>query len=76
MPGSKQHVVLDRKSLLDGCGLKVQRSCSKRLMPKRSKQQAVGLNERYFSSKFHGYDVKITQKACYHACKSSCCVAA
>ena len=29
-------------------------------MPKRSKKWAVGLNECYFSSKFHGYDVKRT----------------
>ena len=44
--------------LLDGCGQKVRRTSSERLAPKRSKKQAVGLNELYFSSKFHGYDVK------------------
>ena len=60
MPGSKQHVAMDRRSLLDGCGQKVRRSSSERLTPKRSKKRAVGLNERYFSSKFHGYDVKRT----------------
>ena len=39
MPGSKQHVPLDRRSVLDGCGLKVQRSGSERLTPKRSKKR-------------------------------------
>ena len=48
------------RTLLDGCGPKVQRSSSKRLTPKRLKKRAVGLNERYFGSKFHGYDVKRT----------------
>ena len=64
MPGSKQHVYTagpqKLRSLLDGCGQKVQRRCSERLTAKRSKKRAVGLNERYFSSKFHGYDVKRT----------------
>ena len=46
------------RSLLDGRGQKVRQSSSERLVPKRSKKRAVGLNERYFSSKFHGYDVK------------------
>ena len=52
MPGSKRHVPMDRRSLLNGCG--------QRSTPKRSKKLAVGLNERYFSSKFNGYDVKRT----------------
>ena len=48
------------RSLLDECGQKAQRSYSERLTPKRSKKRAVGLNEHYFSSKFHGYHVKRT----------------
>ena len=31
-------------------------------MPKRSTKRAVGLNERYFSSKFHGHDVNRLHK--------------
>ena len=48
------------RSLLDGRDQKVRRSSSERLTPKRSKKGPVGLNERYFSIKFHGYDVKRT----------------
>ena len=57
---AKQRVALKLRSILDGCGQKVRRSSSERFTPKRSKKRAVGLNERYFSSKFHGYDVKRT----------------
>ena len=60
MTGSKRHVPMDRRSLLDGCGRKVKRSYSERSTPKRSKKRDVGMNERYFGSKFNGYDIKRT----------------
>ena len=64
MPGSKQHVALDHRRLEAYLMGVVRRfgelKSSERLVPKRLKKRAVGLNERYFSSMFHGYDVKRT----------------
>ena len=64
-------VSLDRRSL-EAYLMGVVRKFSERLTPKRSKKQDVDLNEHYFSSKFHGYDVKRTMAYTYHACKSNC----
>ena len=59
MPGSKQRVALDRRSLEAYLMGVVRRfdDVPASVTPKRLKKRAVGLNERYFSSRFHGYDV-------------------